>query len=288
MVTGTDIRRLGAYTDDERGPLRPQHLLINMMDKTNEKDNRREKQVPGQAGFFHRASDPVEEWVRSSRVGVVASIYDSSEDSLSWEGDRAKRRKRACSHFATVAPEKEVRSDTALVHCLLDVADSLGRLAVSADRYGDAYEKSLWENASKVRDSAVELAKRLDIAAAMSALERENSLLKERLLKVEQEMASLRLHPREVSKEKDIYPKPPLAAPRGVVRTAMEPGKSSQDRTTEIGALAEKFQALGESEPSPLRANRPMGSNEPVRPEVTDPKRMVPLQVSEAGKRRLP
>ena len=87
-------------------------------------DNRREEQVAGQACSSHRVSDPVVEWMRRNRAGVVASVYDSSDDSLSSVRDRAKRRKRTCSSVTTSAAETEIRSDARLVYNMLEVAYS--------------------------------------------------------------------------------------------------------------------------------------------------------------------
>ena len=236
----------------------------------------------GQACSSLRVSDPVVDWVRRNRAGVVASVYDSSDDSCSLIGDRAKRRKRTCSSVTTSAPEIEIRSDATLVYNMLEVADSLERLAVSAGGHGDSFARCLRENATKARASAVELAKRMDIGPAMAALERENFQLKERLLKVEQEMGNLRRSQHEkVNKEEDSYPKLPRVAPRATLRAVTKSGKSSGNSATEIGALTEQFKALGESEPTLVRTNRLMDSSEPIRPELVDSKRVVPLEGTE-------
>ena len=176
-----------------------------------------------------------------------------------------------------------MHSDATLVFNMLEVAESLDQLAASTDCRG-ALAWRLGENADKARATAVELARRRDAAIAMIELERENLQLKAKLQKTEQEVVKLRLRQHGTrNKERGSHAKLPRAAPRAKPRIVT--GKSVDSSTKEMRALAEQFQALGETEPAIRREDRPTGLDESARPVLTDTKMKVPPEVRSTNSR---
>ena len=115
----------------------------------------------------------------------------------------------------------------------------MDRLATSAGESRDTFRGCIQESARKARATAVELAKRVDTATAVVALERENAQLRERLHNAEREIEKLKLktwHYETVKEEDGNYAKPPLAAPRALSRARVS--KTVDASATEIGALS--------------------------------------------------
>ena len=220
--------------------------------------------MTGQACSPHRAADPKKEWKRRGGAEISTSLDDLSDDSLSPDRERRKRRRQICSSTVTSATETEMSSDATLVCSMLEVAASLDRLTTSAGESSDTFRRCIQDSTRKARATAVELAKRVDTATAVAALERENAQLRERLLKAEREIEKLKFrHYGTERKEGGNHTKPPLAAPKALPRARV--GKTVDTSAMEIRALAEQFQALGETELVPLGTERRMDHDQTAR-----------------------
>ena len=266
---------------------------------------RREEQVPDQACSSLRASDPSKD---GERIGVAMSEDSSSDDPFPTKRGRAKRRKRTLPSTTPSVSEAEMRSDTGkeerrksensqipppskaskrlpsvderlavirntpsaiLADSILEVADSLERVAATSGNLKDTYVRRLRDDAGKVRANAIELAKRTDTTAAMAALEQENIQLRARLQKADQEIESLKVRQEEKNdKDRGNHSKVPPTVNRARPTAAPEGDKLVESSVrTEIRALTEQIQALRELVFALMRGDRPIGQNEFVRRE---------------------
>ena len=195
-------------------------------------DVRREEQVPDQACSSLRASDPSQDGERP----VTMSEDSSSDGPFPTNRGRVKRRKRTLPSTTPSVSEAEMPSDTGkeerrknksensqipppskaskrlpsvderlaaiLADSILEVADSLERMAATSGNLKGTYVRRLRDDAGKVRANAIELAKKTDTTAATAALEQENILLRARLQKAEHEIESLKLRKGEGRRRK--------------------------------------------------------------------------------------
>ena len=278
--------------------------------------NRREKQVLDQACSSHRVTDPLEDRERRYRVGVAMSDSSSSDDSfpvkrrkwtfsppslsmseteMSSNRDKETRRKSGKpssssrsrgSNWPPSLRERltEARNmpSTTLIDSLIEVADSLDEMANSAGDLRGAFVRRLRDHARRTRANAIELARRMDTAAVMAAVEQETSQPRVRLPKADQEIGDMEtLQQEKEDTERGICSKMLPTVHRAEPVADPKIDKLVSSNVTEIRALAEQFQALGESESAGARDDRPIGQTQDVRPEPAGPEMELPSNENE-------
>ena len=297
------------------GSPRPGEERMQRVLSPSSSDVRREKQVLDQACSSHAATDPPENRERRHRAGAALS-GGSSDDS-----SPVKRRKWTFSPPSLSTSEAEMCSDgggeawrktgkssssprstgskgllsmkvrliearnmpsATLIDNLVEVADTLDEMANSANELKSAFVRRLRDSARRTRANAIELAKRMDTAAAMAAVTQEVTQLRAKLLKADQEIGSLKmLQLEKVSTGSDALPKMPPTFHRAEPVADPETGKLVGSNATEIRALVEQDKVLSESELAGAKDDRPIGQTETARPESADPEMEMTSNESE-------